>query len=90
VARSQFSSARGDLEAIEETLAIPSGPAAGRELNDGKAAIAVGNVATKDEIEALRAQLRLGSTSLRVSGIQLAPGAHRTDPLGTSPRCPSR
>lgn len=47
-----------DLEAIEETLAILSDPAAMREIEQGRAAIASGDVVTKDEIEALRNQLR--------------------------------
>jgi antitoxin YefM len=47
-----------DLEAIEETLAILSDPAAMRELAEGKAAIAAGDIATKDEMEALRDRLR--------------------------------
>ena len=50
-----------DLEAIEETLAILSDPAAMREVEQGRAAIASGDVATKDEIEALRIQLRAKS-----------------------------
>ena len=47
-----------DLDAIEETLAILSDPAAMREIQQGRAAIASGDVVTKDEIEALRTQLR--------------------------------
>ena len=47
-----------DLEAIEETLAILSDPAAMREIQQGRAAIASGDVATMDEIETLRTQLR--------------------------------
>lgn len=47
-----------DLEAIEETLAILSDPAAMREIEQGRAAIARGDVVTKDEIKALREQLR--------------------------------
>ncbi|MCP4305753.1 MAG: type II toxin-antitoxin system Phd/YefM family antitoxin [bacterium] len=47
-----------DLEAIEETLAILSDPAAMREIQQGRAAIASGDVVTKDEIETLRTQLR--------------------------------
>ena len=47
-----------DLEAIEETVAILSDPAAMREIQQGRSAIASGDVATKDEIEALRTQLR--------------------------------
>jgi prevent-host-death family protein len=50
-----------DLEAIEETLAILSDPAAMREIEQGRAAIARGDVATKDEIEALRIQRRTRS-----------------------------
>jgi len=47
-----------DLEAIEETLAILSDPAAMREIKQGRAAIASGDVVTMDEIETLRTQLR--------------------------------
>ncbi len=47
-----------DLDAIEETLAILSDPAAMREIQQGRASIASGDVVTKDEIEALRDQLR--------------------------------
>lgn len=47
-----------DLEAIEETLAILSDPAAMREIQQGRAAIANGDVVTKDDIETLRSQLR--------------------------------
>jgi len=47
-----------DLEAIEETMAILSDPAAMREIERGRAAIEAGDVATKDEIEALRDRLR--------------------------------
>jgi prevent-host-death family protein len=43
-----------DLETIEETIAILSDPAAMRQIEEGRAAIAAGDVATKDEIEALR------------------------------------
>ncbi len=47
-----------DLEAIEETVAILSDPAAMRQIAQGRVAIANGDVATKDEIETLRNQLR--------------------------------
>jgi prevent-host-death family protein len=47
-----------DLEAIEETLAILSDPAAMREIQQGRAAIASGDVVTKNDIETLRSQLR--------------------------------
>ncbi len=47
-----------DLEAIEETLAILSDPAAMREIQRGRAAIASGDIVTKDEIEELRITLR--------------------------------
>jgi antitoxin YefM len=47
-----------DLEAIEETLAILSDPAAMHDIEQGRAAIAGGDVVTKDEVEALRNQLR--------------------------------
>ncbi len=51
-----------DLEAIEETLAILSDPAAMQEIQQGRAAIATGDVVTKDDIEALRNQLRAKTT----------------------------
>ena len=47
-----------DLDAIEETLAILSDPAAMREIQQGRAAIASGDVVTKDEVETLRSKLR--------------------------------
>lgn len=47
-----------DLEAIEETMAILSDPAAMLQIEQGRAAIGRGDVATKDEIEALRSKLR--------------------------------
>ena len=47
-----------DLEAIEETLEILSDPASMLEIKQGRAAIASGDVVTKDEIETLRTQLR--------------------------------
>lgn len=47
-----------DLEAIEETLAILSSPAAMSEIQESRAAIANGDVVTRDEIEVLRSQLR--------------------------------
>lgn len=47
-----------DLEAIEETLAILSDPAAMRDIEQGREAIASGDVVTKDEVEALRNKLR--------------------------------
>lgn len=46
-----------DLEAIEETVAILSDPAAMRQIEQGRAAVANGDVATKDEIETLRSRL---------------------------------
>jgi predicted transcriptional regulator len=52
------SAQRAIRAAIEETLAILSDPAAMREIEQGRAAIASGDIATKDEIEALRVQLR--------------------------------
>ena len=50
-----------DLEAIEETVAILSDPAAVREIERGRAAVAAGDIATKDEVQALRDQLRAGT-----------------------------
>ena len=47
-----------DLDAIEETLAILSDPAAMREIEQGRTAIASGDFVTKDDIETLRSQLR--------------------------------
>ena len=46
-----------DLEAIEETVAILSDPNAVQAIERGRAAIADGDVATQEEIEALRDQL---------------------------------
>jgi prevent-host-death family protein len=50
-----------DLEAIEETLALLSDPVAMREIEEGRAALAAGDVLTQDEIEALRDRLRSGA-----------------------------
>ena len=47
-----------DLEAIEETVSILSDPSAVEAIELGRAAIAEGDVATQEEIEALRDQLR--------------------------------
>lgn len=47
-----------DLEAIEETVAILSNPDAVRAIELGRAAIADGDVATREEIESLRERLR--------------------------------
>jgi prevent-host-death family protein len=47
-----------DLEAIEETVAILSDPAAVREIEHGRAAIAAGDVFSKNEVEAMRDRLR--------------------------------
>lgn len=47
-----------DLEAIEETMAILSDPAAMREIEQGRAAIESGDVVHQAEIEALRDRLR--------------------------------
>ena len=49
-----------DLEAIEETVAILSDPTAIRAIEEGRAAIAEGDVVTKEEIEDLRDRLRRG------------------------------
>ena len=51
-----------DLEAIEETVAVLSDPAAVQAIEQGRTAIARGDVATKEEIEALRDQLRRNTT----------------------------
>jgi prevent-host-death family protein len=51
-----------DLETIEETVAILSDPEAMRQIEEGRAAISAGDVATKDEIEALRDRLRASMT----------------------------
>jgi prevent-host-death family protein len=48
-----------DLEAIEETVAILSDPAAVREIEQGRAAIEAGDVVSRAEIEALRDRLRV-------------------------------
>jgi len=50
-----------DLEAIEETLSLLSDPVAMREIKEGRAALAAGDVLSKDEIEALRDRLRSGA-----------------------------
>jgi prevent-host-death family protein len=47
-----------DLEAMEETLAILSDPAAMRAIAEGRAAIAAGDFASREELEAFRDQLR--------------------------------
>jgi PHD/YefM family antitoxin component YafN of YafNO toxin-antitoxin module len=47
-----------DLEAIEETVAILSDPGAMNQIQQGRAAIAAGDVASKGDIEALRDRLR--------------------------------
>ena len=50
-----------DLEAIEETVAILSDPAAVDQIEQGRKAIAAGDTASKDEIEAMRDRLRRDS-----------------------------
>lgn len=50
-----------DLEAIEETVAILSDPAAVREIEHGRAAIEAGDVISKDEVQAIRDRLRAGA-----------------------------
>ncbi len=47
-----------DLEAMEETVAILSDPSAVHGVEEGRAAIASGDIVTRDEIEVLRQQLR--------------------------------
>lgn len=47
-----------DLEAIEETVAILSDPAAVRAIEEGRAAIASGDVVSKDAVEGMRDRLR--------------------------------
>ena len=47
-----------DLEAIEETVAILSDPGAMNQIQQGRAAIAAGDVASKADIDALRDRLR--------------------------------
>jgi len=51
-----------DIEAIEETVAILSDPAAVRQIEQGRAAIAAGDLASRDEIEAIRDRLQSGAT----------------------------
>ena len=51
-----------DLETIEDTIAILSDPEAMRQIEEGRAAIAAGDAAAKDEIEALRDRLRASMT----------------------------
>lgn len=46
-----------DLEAIEETLTLLSDPTAMRAIENARAAIAAGDVATRDDVETLREQL---------------------------------
>ena len=50
-----------DLEAIEETLALLSDPEAMRAIAEGRAAIAAGDLATLEDLDTLRAQLRARS-----------------------------
>lgn len=50
-----------DLEAIEETVAILSDPAAVDQVEKGRTAIAAGDVVSKDQIEAMRDRLRAGN-----------------------------
>lgn len=50
-----------DLEAIEETVAILSDPAAVRSIEQGRAAVEAGDVISKDEIKARRDRLRAGA-----------------------------
>lgn len=59
IARRRFLSAlTDDLESIEETLAILSDPDAMREIEQGRSAVANDNVIGRDQIEAMRSQLR--------------------------------
>jgi antitoxin YefM len=51
-----------DIEAIEETVAILSDPAAVGQIEHGRAAIAAGDRAFRDEIEAMRDRLQSGTT----------------------------
>lgn len=51
-----------DIEAIEETVAILSDPAAVRQIEQGRAAIAAGDLASRIEIEELRDRLRSDAT----------------------------
>ena len=51
-----------DIEAIEETVSILSDPAAVRQIEQGRAAIAAGDLASRDEVEAIRDGLRSGAT----------------------------
>ncbi len=51
-----------DIEAIEETVAILSDPAAVRQIEQGRAAIAAGDLASRNEIEELRDRLRSDAT----------------------------
>jgi len=47
-----------DLEAIEETVAMLSDPAAMRQIEQGRADVEAGEVADRDELVALRNQLQ--------------------------------
>jgi len=51
-----------DIEAIEETVAILSDPAAVRQIEQGRTAIEAGDFASQDEVEAMRDRLRPGAT----------------------------
>lgn len=51
-----------DLETIEESVAILADPEAMRQIAEAREAIATGDVATQDEIEALRDRLRASMT----------------------------
>lgn len=51
-----------ELEVIDETLDILSDPGAMREIERGRIAIAEGDVATQEDIEALQTALRSRTT----------------------------
>ena len=79
-----------DLEAIEETLAILSDPAAMREIQHGRAAIANGDVVTKDEIETLRSQLRAKTACTHRHTIRSLPGRPEELLIDSPTRSPSQ
>ncbi|MEA2009622.1 MAG: type II toxin-antitoxin system Phd/YefM family antitoxin [Actinomycetota bacterium] len=51
-----------DIEAIEETVAILSDPTAVLQIEQGRAAIAAGDLASRDEIREMRDRLQSDAT----------------------------
>jgi antitoxin YefM len=50
--------ASDDLETLEETLAILSDPEAIRSIEAGRAAVAAGDIVTREDVEGIRDRLR--------------------------------